>query len=162
MSLGYLERQKSIELGFTGEDLVAKLLMEQGRTVVKSSDRYDAEKDLTADGKYVEIKTQVPYRFFGTRKQPAFTVPIVCESVRRNQLNKCMNVDLLIFVKRPDSSDPVIRIYEAPPIGHRTFEIIQNKKDHRYVAGFYISTMTELGVITDPDIVQNFMEERKW
>lgn len=158
-----LDRSKSRSLGYSGEDLLYDFFTASGSTVTKSIDPYDQHKDLVIDGRMTEIKTEVLYRKFGSNRSPAFTIPISGGSyIRKNQLNKCVNVDRLIFIKRPSNDDPVIRIYEAPKLGSRFFEIYQNPKDNRIVAGFYLDTLTEIGVITDSAKVSYFMEERKW
>jgi len=67
-----------------------------------------------------------------------------------------------MFIKRPSNDDPVIRIYEAPPLGKRYFELVRNRKDNRIVAGIYINTLNQLGVIEDEHLVKTFMEDRNW
>lgn len=158
-----LDRVRARNLGYDGEDVVCDYFSDLGHSVIKSINPYDEEKDLTIDGVITEVKTQVPYRIFGTRRQPAFTIPISGDyAVRRNQLNKCMNTERLIFVRRPEHQDPTIKLYEAPAWGSRFFEVVQNTKDNRIVAGFYIADMKLLTVIKDQDLVERFMEERKW
>jgi hypothetical protein len=77
------------ELGLMGEKIVINLLNEEGRKVKTSIDKYDSEKDLLADGKKVEVKTQVPFIM-----KNAF-------SFKPNQLRKCRSVDELYFVSVP-------------------------------------------------------------
>ena len=77
------------ELGLSGEKVIINLLSEEGRKVKTSIDKYDSEKDLLADGKKVEVKTQVPFIM-----QNAFTF-------KPNQLRKCRSVDILYFVSVP-------------------------------------------------------------
>jgi hypothetical protein len=77
------------ELGLMGEKIVINLLNEEGRKVKTSIDKYDSEKDLLADGKKVEVKTQVPFIM-----KNSF-------SFKPNQLRKCRSVDELYFVSVP-------------------------------------------------------------
>ena len=152
------------QLGRDGELLVAAYYEQTGHIVSKSSDEYDAVKDMTIDGIETEVKTQTLYRSFtsiGNTIQPAFTVDIAADNGRvySNQLNKCMNVEKLIFVKRSSSNDPFVRIYEAPKLGQRKFSVNKNKHDGRYVAGFLLKDMTEIAVIDKPHIVKHFMDE---
>ncbi len=150
------------DLGQEGENLVASWFKEHGFVVKKSEDQYDDRKDLLINDEAVEVKTQTVYRkfpFMGEFK-PSFTVPIIEDTkIHRNQLNKCLNVEHLIFVSRSSNTDLNVRIYEAPPLGKRYFTIIQNKKDGRFVAGFPISEMNEIGVISDKATVDKFMDE---
>ena len=77
------------ELGLAGEKVIINLLSEEGRKIQSSINKYDSEKDLMADGKKVEVKTQVPFVM-----QNAFTF-------KPNQLRKCRSVDELYFVSVP-------------------------------------------------------------
>jgi len=81
-------KEKSLIYGFLGERLVAKFFREQGGAVdvVMSTNEYDAEKDMTVDGKTVEVKTQIPW------------ISESAYSIRRKQLPKCQGVDRLIIV----------------------------------------------------------------
>ena len=151
------------DVGEAGEKLVFEYFKQTGHEVKRNDDHYDAEKDLVINGKKAEVKTQTIYRKFPVNKGyfPAFTVDIAADSnkIYRNQLNKCMNVERLIFVGRSSTYDQTVRIYEAPPLGKRSFSIIQNKIDKRFVAGFIISDMTEIVAISKPNIVNYFMDE---
>lgn len=152
------------QLGRDGELLVAAYYKQTGHVVKKSKDEYDAVKDMTIDGMETEIKTQTLYRNFtsiGNVVQPAFTVDIAADNgkVYSNQLNKCMNVEKLIFVKRSSVEDLFVRIYEAPKLGERKFSVIKNKRDGRYVAGFLLKDMIEIAAIDKPHIVKHFMDE---
>jgi hypothetical protein len=77
------------ELGLAGEKVIINLLSEEGCKVKSSINKYDSEKDLLADDKKVEVKTQVPFIM-----QNAFTF-------KPNQLRKCRSVDILYFVSVP-------------------------------------------------------------
>lgn len=151
------------KLGAAGEDLVAAYFQQLGCTVKRNEDKYDDVKDLLVDGRPVEVKTQTVYRKFPVLGgySPAFTVDIAQDSnkIYRNQLNKCMNVDRLLFVARSSKNMRAVKIYEAPPLGSRKFSIIQNHRDKRFVAGFLIADMTEIASIEKPSIVDYFMDE---
>lgn len=152
------------KIGRNGEILVAHYFKNKGHSVEISKDKFDMEKDLTIDGSYTEVKTQTVYRKFPTVSgpKPAFTVDIAADrsKVFSNQLNKCANVERLVFVSRPTIYDKTVRIYEAPPIGKRRFTIIQNSRDKRYVAGFLISDMSEITSFSDKTILEKF--EDSW
>ena len=77
------------ELGLAGEKIIINLLSEEGRKIQSSINKYDSEKDLLADGKKVEVKTQVPFIM-----QNSFTF-------KPNQLRKCRSVDELYFISVP-------------------------------------------------------------
>jgi len=86
-----IDNAKAKNLGLKGEDVLLDFFANE--QVVKSDDRYDMIKDLIVNGTDVEVKTQVPYRFFGTSKSPAFTIAVGDNyKINSNQLNKCMNV----------------------------------------------------------------------
>jgi len=84
--------QKMDALGRMGEKIIVNHLSKQGLTVEESIDPYDRYKDLIADGKTVEVKTQVPFIM-----ERAFTI-------KENQLPKCRSVDYLYFVCVPAPS----------------------------------------------------------
>ena len=101
------------KLGRAGESLVANYYNSVGRQVSLSIDQFDSTKDMTIDGKHVEVKTQVP---FITKN--AFTI-------RPNQLKKCLNSSMIIFVsvpsmKKSHSSDG--KVYEISPENMKYYE----------------------------------------
>lgn len=152
------------ELGSEGEELVANWFRSRGLTVERSTDTFDGEKDLTINGKSVEVKTQTIYRRFPYLQDfsPAFTVPILEDTkISRNQLNKCLNVDHLIFVSRSSMDDPNVRIFRAPELGKRHFTISRNSRDGRYVAGFMLEHMKQMTIFSDDDIVEKFRDNWK-
>lgn len=149
------------EVGVLGEELVTKYFNSLGCEVVSSKHKYDESKDLLIDGVATEVKTQSLYRAFPfpDGATNAFTVPILSDTkIHRNQLSKCLNVPRLIFVRKASSQDPVIRLYEAPPVGKRLFSITQNSKDMRYTAGFKLSIMKELCWVTDKKMIQKLTD----
>jgi hypothetical protein len=155
------------QIGGIGENLAKSFFEWRGSEVVLSEDQYDTTKDMVVDGKTTEIKTQTIYRQFpcenGT-KQPAFTVPISNKNLRQvftNQLNKCLTVERLVFVSRPGIDNKIIRFYEAPEPGKRTFQIEVNKRDNRIVAGFPISNLQEIGECMDKNIIKELMDDWK-
>tara|TARA_B100001094_G_C17947901_1_gene678991 strand:+ start:319 stop:795 length:477 start_codon:yes stop_codon:yes gene_type:complete len=78
-------------LGQLGEAVVQNYLIDEGYKVKKSVNTFDHEKDFTVDGKFIEVKTQMP--FFS---ESGFTI-------RPNQLKKCRSVDMLFFVAVPNT-----------------------------------------------------------
>lgn len=152
--------QADKQLGIDIEPLIVKFLESKGYVVKLSEDRFDMDKDLTltlnGDDYRLEIKLQTRVYKFNS-----FTVPISsndnASGVHQNQLSKCTNVDILVFCQRPEPDDEVLRIYVAPPLGQRFFQVRQNSKDMRYVAHFPIDKMTLIGTITDRKVVQKYM-----
>jgi hypothetical protein len=85
-----LTEQQRIELiGALGEEIVDKVLKEEGFNVQKSKDKYDSEKDFLVEGLKVEVKTVVPWF-----SENALTIDA-------NQYRKCYNADYVIFVCVP-------------------------------------------------------------
>ena len=76
-------------LGDIGEKIVGNYMSKIGRTVEMSTDPFDSEKDMKVNGISLEVKTQVPYCL-----EKSFTI-------RRNQLNKCLNVEYFVIVQAP-------------------------------------------------------------
>ena len=76
-------------LGDIGEKIVGNYMSKIGRTVEMSTDPFDSEKDMKVNGVSLEVKTQVPYCL-----EKSFTI-------RRNQLNKCLNVEYFVIVQAP-------------------------------------------------------------
>jgi hypothetical protein len=80
--------QKKV-LGDIGEKIVGNYMSRIGRTVEMSTDPFDSEKDMKVNGVSLEVKTQVPFCL-----ENSFTI-------RKNQLNKCLNVDYFVIVQAP-------------------------------------------------------------
>jgi hypothetical protein len=159
-----LSNEEKKRIGELGESIAAKYFKMQGHHVEMAEDQYDMHKDMLVDGVKTEIKTETYYRSFpveGLGYHKAFTVPIkeVNGKVYENQLTKCLNVDRLIFIGRPNAKDPYIRIYEAPPVGKRKYYKHANYKDGRTVAGFLVEDMKEIFVATAPHLVTQLMEK---
>jgi hypothetical protein len=76
-------------LGDIGEKIVNNYMSAIGRTVEMSTDPFDSTKDMKVNGVSLEVKTQVPYCL-----ERSFTI-------RKNQLNKCLNVDYFVIVQAP-------------------------------------------------------------
>ena len=55
------EDQKHERLGLVGEKIIRNWLVDTGVTVKDSVDPYDKDKDFTADGLYVAVKTQIRF-----------------------------------------------------------------------------------------------------
>lgn len=76
-------------LGRIGEKIVVNYLNSLGHKVQESIDHFDRTKDMTVDGKHIEVKTEQPFVM-----KNAFTF-------RETQLRKCRTVDELYFVSIP-------------------------------------------------------------
>jgi hypothetical protein len=69
---------------------------------------------------------------------------------------------MLIFCQRPTQDDPTFKIYQAPPVGQRFFEIKQNEIDKRHVAHFFIDKMKLIGKITNKEIIEKYMVRKAY
>ena len=78
-----------LRLGDMGERIVANYLNEKNCKVKLSTDPYDSKKDMWVNDKTCEVKTQVPYII-----KKGFTL-------KKNQLNKCLNADYFVIVQAP-------------------------------------------------------------
>lgn len=86
-----MSRDSSIEkLGRAGETIVINHFSRKGLLVESSVDQYDSQKDMLVNGKKVEVKTQVPFVV-----KDSF-------SFKKNQLRKCLNADIVVFVSVPN------------------------------------------------------------
>jgi hypothetical protein len=106
---------QKILLGIMGERIVASVLRKSGHDVEESLNVFDSEKDMTVDGKPVEVKTQVPFIL-----EDSFAVP-------QNQIKKMMSCDKVYFVSVP------LKDAERDPLMGGVFELnTQNEpKAHR-------------------------------
>ena len=97
------DKVKMKKTGDIGENLVAKIYRKRGHQVTLSENYYDSVKDMLIDGQTCEVKTQKPYYL---RKE--FTI-------KPNQVSKCTNADILIWVESPSTHNNYrIDVYEAP------------------------------------------------
>lgn len=128
------QNNKKYKLGMIGEDLVANLF-----NLKKSVDPFDVECDLRDEnGSTYEVKTQVRHPFKG-----CFTI----NTAHMTNLQKCVNVDHLIFVEY--NVDDVIRVWECT---NREFDDIFKTRDGRTMAGWKINKMKLLKEIEDPQL----------
>lgn len=129
-----LQNNKKHKLGKIGEKLVADLF-----NLKESVDPFDVECDLRDDqGKTYEVKTQVRHPFKG-----CFTV----NTAHMTNLQKCLNVDHLIFVEY--NTDDVIRIWECT---NREIDDIFKTRDGRTMAGWKINKMKLLKELEDSNL----------
>lgn len=89
------------DLGALGERLVLDWFKNKGSSATATDDWYDTEKDMTVDGKTVEVKTLLPIYKYNS----------FC--LESNQSQKCDSVDRLIFVRIPDTAGDPIYLYES-------------------------------------------------
>jgi len=124
------------KLGELGEAFFC--LLEQCQ---RSSDPYDSEKDaVDANGKTVEIKTQARYSY-----KNMFTV-----RAKSTNLNKCMNVDRLIFVEF-DQTD-TIGVFEC--IDRSKFVQYTTSKGIEMVGWSISDNMKQLHSIKDKKLAE--------
>lgn len=89
------------KLGRLGEEAIYDFFTARNSLVELSDNKFDAVKDLTIDGKLVEVKTRVLIQ-----KDKGFWI-------EKNQWNKLNNVDRLLFVEVPLYADDPIKIFES-------------------------------------------------
>jgi len=97
---------KNDKLGQIGERIVANHLSKQGKCIEFSTDLYDREKDFLADGRKIEVKTQVP---FISKKSFTF---------KPSQFIKCRTVDdwyVVAIQANFHACDFVNKIYHVTP-----------------------------------------------
>lgn len=80
---------KTSALGAIGEKIISNYLNRQGKNVQISVDPFDSKKDMSVDGKKIEVKTQTAFIL-----ENAVTI-------QKSQLNKCRNVDMFFVVIAP-------------------------------------------------------------
>jgi hypothetical protein len=94
-----LSREQMMEsLGTVGEKLVANYLSKNHQVEI-SPFKFDKEKDMLVDGMKVEVKTQAPL------------FKMNCFTIQPNQLYKCKNSQVLMFVSAP---------HPNPKLRHKT------------------------------------------
>lgn len=103
------------KLGDLGENIVVQRL-----GGVRSSNKYDAEKDLILNGESVEVKTQGRYN-----KANCF---VVDETFTNNQIHKCSTVDRLLFIE--PGKGQKIRIWECHDRNYTVRNIRYNKESY--------------------------------
>ena len=158
-----MNRSKMIEkFGEIGEQFAADYFRSMDCNVIMSPDKYDMHKDMTVDGKTVEVKTENPFYI-----KRAITI----SKEASNQLKKCLNVDRLIFVIVPLKKDEIfskhilqddlwrwdgIEIREAPPVGERKY-FYSNTSTGKRVC-FPIEDSKLLKCITDEKTLKLFQK----
>jgi hypothetical protein len=154
--------EKKERFGQMGEELVADYFRSKKRNVEMSDNKYDMVKDMTVDGKTVEVKTENPFYM-----QRAITI----SKDASNQLPKCLKVDRLIYVIVPLEKDSIysnrilqddlwrwdgIEIREAPPVGERKYFYSDTSTGKRVC--FPIEDSKLLKCITDEKTLKLFQK----
>jgi hypothetical protein len=139
----FTAEQFKSKTGDLGERLVARYYRSLGKSVEESLDLFDRKKDMTVDTLSCEVKTQQPWH-----KESAFTV-------KSNQIEKCLDVDLLIFVETPSKyNGNCVKIYEIPKDKRQTK--VMKTKDNRIMHLYKKCNANLLTTITDDVIVEQF------
>lgn len=95
--------EDALRLGAIGENLYRNIKTALGHNVQGALDPYDSDKDMTCDGKSVEVKTQQRFH-----TMDRFTI-------KDTQLRKCSSVDILVVVETPHRlSGDIARVFEYP------------------------------------------------
>ena len=133
-----------IKTGDLGERLVARYFRNRGLHVEESIDLFDRKKDMVVDEKHTcEVKTQQLWH-----KENAFTV-------KPGQIQKCRDVDLLIFVETPSKyNGNKVCLYEFPKDKRQTR--VLRTADGRTMRLFGRENANLLETITDPIVVEQF------
>lgn len=96
-----MSKHDLVVVGKEGETVVAEYFRGIDREVL-THDWYDTEKDLTIDGKRIEVKSQVPYV-----NENAFTLKKVDSRGKpSNDWPKCTQADYTVFVSIPNKRRP--------------------------------------------------------
>jgi len=143
----YADKLKMSMLGNAGEKIVEEYFREKGHAVASSTSIYDSIKDLTVNDKYtIEVKTQ---QLFHTAN--AFTI-------KPDQLLKCLNVDILIFVETPSfENGNTISIWGYPKNKRQYTERIT--KDGRKMYLFWRDNGTLFKTIDNPKRIREFKQQ---
>ena len=143
----YADKLKMTMLGNAGEKVVEEYFRDKGYAVSSSTSIYDSIKDLTVNDKYtIEVKTQ---QLFHTAN--AFTI-------KPDQLLKCLNVDILIFVETPSSENGnTISIWGYPKNKRQYTERIT--KDGRKMYLFSRDNGTLFKTIDNPKRIREFKQQ---
>lgn len=136
--------QMKTKTGDLGERLVARYFRNQGHQIEESIDLFDRKKDMLVDEKYTcEVKTQQLWH-----KENSFTV-------KPGQVEKCHDVDILIFVETPSKyNGNKVRLYEFPKDKRQTR--VLRTMDGRTMHLFNRQNANLLETITDPVVVEQF------
>lgn len=135
--------ERRTKTGELGEKLVARYYRSLGFTVEESLDLFDTNKDFMVDNKTCEVKAQQAWH-----KENSF-------SVKPNQLKKCNDVDILIFVETPSKyNQNTVRLYEMPKDKRKTKTL--RTSDGRTMHLFSKNNAILLKTITDENIVKQF------
>ena len=137
------DSERRMKTGDLGEKLVARYYRSNGILVEESLNLNDSKKDMLVDNKTCEVKTQQAWH-----KENSF-------SIRVNQLRKCTDVDILIFVETPSKyNQNTVRLYEMPKEKRKVKTLTTS--DGRTMYLFSKNNAILLETITDENIVKQF------
>jgi hypothetical protein len=137
------DSERRTKTGELGEKLVARYYRSLGFTVEESLNLNDSKKDMLVGNKTCEVKTQQVWH-----KENSF-------SIRVNQLKKCNDVDILIFVETPSKyNQNTVRLHEMPKDKRKVKTLTTS--DGRTMHLFSKNNAILLKTITDEDIVKQF------
>lgn len=137
------DSERKTKTGELGEKLVARYYRSLGLPVEESLDLFDSKKDMLVDNKTCEVKAQQAWH-----KENCF-------SVRPNQLRKCTDIDILIFVETPSKyNQNTVRLYEMPKDKRKVKTL--TTYDGRTMHLFSKNNAILLETITDENIVKQF------
>lgn len=154
--MGITTENKMNLLGQLGENITAQYFQNEGFIVESSVSVFDRKKDMQLKSKTgevwnVEVKTQQPYHM-----KNSFTV-------LQNQVKKCKEVDILIFVETPShQSNKRVKIWHSPK-DKREFTTTQTS-DGRDMYMLNKSDMRLLSIIDDTRIISEMqmLSLSKW
>lgn len=137
------DSERRMKTGDLGEKLVARYYRSNGILVEESLNLNDSKKDMLVDNKTCEVKTQQAWH-----KENSF-------SIRVNQLKKCTDVDILIFVETPSKyNQNTVRLYEMLKDKRKVKTLTTS--DGRTMHLFSKNNAILLETITDENIVKQF------
>jgi hypothetical protein len=133
------------KLGELGEKLIEEYLK-----ATRSKNRYDMEKDMIVNATQIKVEVK-------TQRRDIYRSMFTVNTMHKNQVEKCVSVDKLIFVEYDETDD--IKIWECTD---RKYQIYRTSDD-RIMAGWPINKMQLLDTITDKELaskMRSFSQSR--
>lgn len=132
--------ERILALGDLGERTVLRWFNYHGIQGERTDDWFDAEKDMTVEGKTVEVKTLLPIYMYN-----AFCLPF-------KQGPKCDEVDRLIFLQIPKNGGEALELYESEKDEDGKRDYFKEYFNNEFCRFYRLTSLTKLGTIWDYDV----------
>ena len=132
--------ERILSLGDLGERTVLRWFNYHGLRGERTDDWFDSKKDMTVEGKTVEVKTLVPIHMYNS-----FCLPF-------KQGPKCDSVDRLIFLKIPNNGGEALELYESERDEDGNRDYFKEYFNNEFCRFYRLTTLTKLGIIWDSDV----------